>query len=113
VLGIARRRTVTKWIQAAGLSEQFQRVFYHLLKIGRQPLQLFKNMLEQMIDDHRTLLHKSACLRIVLDNSPTKRYGSKVEGAKSHHHLTPGRTDSKICYGYSWVVAVLVITYWF
>jgi len=31
LLAIARRRTVTKWIQAAGLSEQYRNIFYYLV----------------------------------------------------------------------------------
>jgi len=47
----------------------------------------------------------------VLDDSPTKRYGLKIEGAGYHHNPTPGRTKAKICFGHSWVVAALVITH--
>jgi hypothetical protein len=35
---------------AAGLSEQFQRIFYHLTKIGRKYPQLFEKMLEQILE---------------------------------------------------------------
>ncbi|MDR0705345.1 MAG: hypothetical protein LBF88_10205 [Planctomycetaceae bacterium] len=49
LLAIAKRRTITKRIQAAGLSTHFQRAFYHLTNIGRKYPQLFKNMLEQII----------------------------------------------------------------
>jgi hypothetical protein len=75
LLAIAKRRTITKWIQAAGLSNHFQRVFYHLTNIGRKYPQLFENMLEQIINYHRELLQESRFIRIVLDDSPTKRYG--------------------------------------
>jgi hypothetical protein len=30
---------------------------------------------------------------LVIDDSPTKRYGPKVEGADVHHHPTPGPAD--------------------
>ena len=52
----------------------------------------------------------SSKIRIVLDDSPTKRYGKKIEGAGYHHNPTPGRTNAKTCFGHSWVVAVLVVT---
>jgi hypothetical protein len=42
LLAVAKHHTITKWIQIAGLSEQFQRVFYHLTKIGRKYPQLLK-----------------------------------------------------------------------
>ena len=37
----------------------------------------------------------SSKIRLVLDDSPTKRYGRKIEGAGYHHNPTPGRTDAK------------------
>ena len=53
----------------------------------------------------------SSKIRLVLDDSPTKRYGRKIEGAGYHHNPTPGRTNAKTCFGHSWVVAVLVVTH--
>ena len=53
----------------------------------------------------------ASTIRLVLDDSPTKRYGRKIEGAGWHHNPTPGRTNAKICFGHSWVVAVLVVTH--
>jgi hypothetical protein len=53
----------------------------------------------------------SPFIRIVLDDTPTKRYGPKVEGAGYHHNPTPGKTDATLCFGHSWVVATLLITH--
>jgi hypothetical protein len=39
----------------------------------------------------------------VIDDSPTKRYGPKVEGAGFHHNPTPGPAGEKFLYGHSWV----------
>jgi hypothetical protein len=50
-------------------------------------------------------------IRIVLDDTPTKRYGPKIEGAGHHHNPTPGKTDAKLCFGHSWVVATIVIAH--
>ncbi|MGA2031960.1 MAG: hypothetical protein ABSG68_06880, partial [Thermoguttaceae bacterium] len=38
-----------------------------------------------------------------IDDSPTKRYGPKVEGADIHHNPTPGPADQKYLYGHIWV----------
>jgi hypothetical protein len=57
LLAIAQRQTITKWIQTTCLSEQFQRVFYHLTNIGCKYPQLFEKMLEQILEYHRDLLN--------------------------------------------------------
>jgi hypothetical protein len=54
-------------------------------------------------------LHSALCSDI--DDSPTKRYGRKVEDAGYHHNPTPGRTNAKTCFGHSRGVAVLVVTH--
>jgi hypothetical protein len=38
-----------------------------------------------------------------IDDSPTKRYGSEVEGAGIHHNPTPGPDAAKFIYGHVWV----------
>ena len=38
-------------------------------------------------------------LLLVIDDSPTKRYGPKVEGADVHHNPTPGPADQSLLYG--------------
>jgi hypothetical protein len=42
-------------------------------------------------------------LVFALDDTPTKRYGPKVEGAGIHHNPTPGPADQKFLYGHVWV----------
>ena len=111
LLAIARRRTVTKWIQAAGLSEQYRNIFYHMPSIGCKSLELFDEMLQCIIEQLGDVLETATYLRLILDDTPTKRYGSQVEGAGHHHNPTPGKTDAKLCFGHSWVVATLVIAH--
>jgi hypothetical protein len=43
-------------------------------------------------------------LVFAIDDTPTKRYGPKVQGAGIHHNPTPGPAGSKFLYGHSWVV---------
>jgi hypothetical protein len=43
------------------------------------------------------------CLLLALDDTPTKRYGPKVQGAGIHHNPTPGPADQKFLYGHLWV----------
>jgi len=111
LFAVARRRTVTKWLQAAQISDDFRQAFYHIPNIGRKSTILFDEMLDVILEKLGPDITKAACLRIVLDDSPTKRYGKKIEGAGYHHNPTPGRTNAKYCFGHSWVVAVLVVTH--
>ena len=48
-------------------------------------------------------------LLLVLDDSPTKRYGPKVEGADIHHNPTPGPADQPYLYGHVWVTISLAL----
>jgi len=45
----------------------------------------------------------------VIDDSPTKRYGPKVQGADIHHNPTPGPADQKYLYGHIWVTLSLAV----
>jgi len=73
--------------------------------------EMFDAMLELILQQLGFVLATAATIRLVIDDSPTKRYGRKVDGAGWHHNPTPGRTDAKTCFGHSWVVAVLVVTH--
>jgi hypothetical protein len=48
-------------------------------------------------------------LLVVIDDSPTKRYGPKVEGADIHRNPTPGPADQKYLYGHIWVTLSLAL----
>ena len=67
--------------------------------------------MKRILDELGEVIQTAKRIRMVLDDSPTKRYGLKIEGAGYHHNPTPGRTKAKICFGHSWVVAALVITH--
>jgi hypothetical protein len=47
-------------------------------------------------------------LVFALDDTPTKRYGPKVQGAGIHHNPTPGPAGAKFLFGHSWVVLARV-----
>jgi hypothetical protein len=58
-------------------------------------------LLARLIREPRVLL--------AVDDTPTKRYGPKVQGAGIHHNPTPGPADQKFLYGHIWVTVVLVL----
>ena len=111
LLAVAIRRTVTKWLMAAQISDSYQLAFYHMPHIGRKGSALLDENLRIILEQLGDVIETAQSIRLVLDDSPTKRYGYKIEGAGYHHNPTPGRTKAKICFGHSWVVVVLVIAH--
>lgn len=111
LLAVARRRTVTAWLQAAQIEDDFRQAFYHMPNVGRKSRKLFDAMLDEILKKLGPVIATATSIRIVIDDSPTKRYGRKIEGAGHHHNPTPGHTNAKTCFGHSWVVAVLVVTH--
>jgi hypothetical protein len=50
-------------------------------------------------------------LTFALDDTPTERYGPKVQGAGVHHNPTPGPAGGAFVYGHVWVVLGLLATH--
>ena len=111
LLAFHRRRTVTQWIQAAQISDHYRQAFYHMDNIGRKSPELFDEILKIITTQLADIIAKAKTIRLVLDDTPTKRYGRKIEGAGYHYNPTPGKTNATKCFGHSWVVAALVITH--
>jgi hypothetical protein len=108
ILGIvfARgRRTVTTWLRAVGIGDQFGNYYYFLQPVGRKSKELAERLLTLL------LVRVATGKRVVfaIDDSPTKRYGPKVQGAGIHHNPTPGPADQKFLYGHIWVTISLVV----
>ena len=49
LLAVARRRTVTAWLQAAQIEDEFRQAFYHMPNVGRKSRNLFNAMLEEIL----------------------------------------------------------------
>ena len=99
------RRTVTAWLRAQGIATEYDDYYYFLASLGRkiEPLAtaLFLQLLKRLPIGERVLL--------ALDDSPTARYGPKVEGAGLHHNPTSGPDDHKFLYGHVWVTLALIL----
>jgi len=99
------RRTVTTWLRAIGIRDDFADYYYFLAPLGRKAesvaTQLFLLLLRTLPLPQRLLA--------VIDDSPTKRYGPKVEGADIHHNPSRGPADQKYLYGHIWVTLSLAL----
>ena len=105
ILFAVGRRTVSSWLRAAGVSHDFQDYYYFLAPLGRKT----KSVATQLFLLLLRILPLPDRLLMVIDDSPTKRYGPKVEGADIHHNPTPGPADQKYLYGHIWVTLSLAL----
>lgn len=99
------RRTVTSWLRAAGVRDDFQDYYYSLAALGRKSQSVAAQLLGVLL----RVLPLPDRLLLVIDDSPTKRYGPKVEGAAIHRNPTPGPADQKYLYGHIWVTLSLAL----
>lgn len=105
ILFAGGRRTVTAWLRAAGVHDDFTDYYYFLQPLGRKA----KNLAERLFVLLLLRLHVGERVLLAVDDSPTKRYGPKVQGAGIHHNPTPGPADQKFLYGHIWVTISLVL----
>lgn len=99
------RRTVTTWLRAVGITDEFADYYYFLQPVGRKAKMLAQRLLALLL----VRLVTGDRVLFAVDDSPTKRYGPKVQGAGIHHNPTPGPADQKYLYGHIWVTISLVI----
>jgi len=99
------RRTVTSWLRAGGLQEDYRAYYYFLGSLGRKVQFVSSLLLRRVV----SVIAPEGRWLFALDDTPTKRYGPEIEGAGIHHNPTPGPADQKFLYGHVWVTVAWVI----
>src|SRR4029077_410560 len=99
------RRTVTSWLRGAGLVRDRSNYYYFISTLGRKA-EIVAERLLYLLANHLPL---GARVILAIDDSPTPRYGPRVEGAGLHHNPTSGPDDHKFVYGHLWVTLALVV----
>ncbi len=99
------RRTATAWLRAVGIGQGFGNYYYFLQPLGRKSSELAARLLTLLL----VRLETGPRVLLAIDDSPTKRYGPKVQGAGIHHNPTPGPVEQKFLYGHVWVTIALVL----
>jgi hypothetical protein len=100
------RRVVATWLRAGGLSVDYRDYYYFLQSIGRGWQELGRRVLVLVL--RRVLKHLPRVL-LAIDDSPSKRFGPKVQGAGIHHDPTPGPAGDAFCYGHIWVTLAVIV----
>jgi DDE superfamily endonuclease len=86
------RRTVTSWIRAAGLSDQFRSCYTAVAAAGKKAETIAAYLVTAVV---KPLLSGVERLTLALDDTPTQRYRPHVQGASVHHNSTPGPAGSR------------------
>jgi hypothetical protein len=102
------RRTVTRWIGAAGLSAEFRPCYITVSAAGKRAERVAARLVHAVL---KPLLTGTQRLVLAVDDTPTPRYGSQVQGAGVHHNPTPGPAGSPFVFGHVWVVLGLLTTH--
>ena len=103
------RRTVSSWLVAAGVLDDWDRFYDCLVSIGRVTGRVARMLLIMLVKKLRS--GKGGRIVLGIDDSPTKRYGKHVEGAGVHHNPTPGTVGSEWLYGHNWVALAWLETH--
>lgn len=100
------RRVVAAWLRAGGIGDDYRQHYFFLQSVGRRWQELGRRVLLLVL---KVALAGSDRVLLVLDDSPSKRYGPHVEGAGVHHDPTPGPTGSAFCWGHVWVTLAVAV----
>jgi DDE superfamily endonuclease len=102
------RRTVTTWIRAVGLSDQFHSCYTAVAAAGKRADRIARRLLTEVVTP---LAAGSGRLTMALDDTPTRRYGPYVQGAGIHRNPAPGPAGSPHVYGHVFVVLALLVAH--
>jgi DDE superfamily endonuclease len=99
------RRTVTSWIRAAGLSDEYRPCYTTVSAAGERTDLIAAHLAHEVV---KPLVARADRLTLALDDTPTERYGRYVQGAGVHHNPAPGPAGGPFVYGHVWVVLGLL-----
>jgi hypothetical protein len=101
-----KRRTASAWFRAAGIGPDFRRAYDLLGSVGRRVRSL-SAVVVSAID--RVAGPPTGRVAFALDDTVSKRYGPRVEGAGVHRNPTPGPAAQAWVYGHVWVTLARVV----
>lgn len=99
------RRTVSSWLRAGALSKDYQEYYYFLASLGRNVKSLAWALSQSALE----VVGPKERILFAIDDTPSKRYGPRVEGAGIHHNPTPGPAGAEFVYGHLWVTLAWVV----
>lgn len=101
------RRTAASWFRCAGVKDDWDRFYVLLQSIGKDATSLMLPLL--MFIFRKFDPGEEGYWTLLIDDSPTKRFGPCVEAANIHHNPTPSPGDGQWLYGHNWVCLALAL----
>jgi hypothetical protein len=103
------RRTVTAWLHAGGVLDDWDRFYDCLKSLGRVTNVVAKILLIILVKKFAPIAGER--ILFAIDDTPSKRYGKHVEGCGVHHNPTPGPAGSEWLYGHNFVTLAWLQTH--
>jgi len=105
------RKSITSWFRAAGITRQYKAFYYFIGAMGRKTETIATVLFEIMIG---CVYQKQNRVLVAIDDTATKRYGPKVQGAGIHRNPTVTPDGAKFIYGHVWVLLSALVRhkYW-
>jgi len=98
---------ITSWILAGSQDKQYKKVYRFIARIGEQ-VDKIECKLFLWLHESGGLFPIELPIELVIDDSPIKRYGQKVEGAGRMHDPTNPHCRNATCYGHSLVMVGMI-----
>jgi hypothetical protein len=102
------KRTVTRWIRASELAEEFRECYTTIAAAGKRTADIAAQLLCWVV---KPLLIKTPRIVFAIDDTPTERVGPSVQGRGIHHNPTPGPAGSQYLSGHIWVTLAIVLSH--
>lgn len=87
------------------MSAEYRSCYTTVAATGSRPDRIAARLLREVV---KPRVADASRLTFALDDTPTERYGRKVQGAGVHHNPTPGPAGGPFVYGHVWVVLGLL-----
>jgi hypothetical protein len=100
------RKTITSWLRAAGINRCYKAYYYFIGSLAQKTENIATELFEIMI---RKIYKNTNTVLAAIDDSPTSRYGPKVQGAGIHRNPTPTPDGKKFVYGHVWVTLSAIV----
>jgi hypothetical protein len=93
-------KTITSWLRAADINRCYKAYYYFIGSLAQKTENIATQLLEIMI---RRIYKDTNTVLAAIDDSPTSRYGPKVQGAGIHRNPAPTPDGRRFIYGHVWV----------
>jgi DDE superfamily endonuclease len=103
------RRTVSSWLRAACVGDDFRRHYHALHATGRRSRRCCASLLRLLLPWLLRVCGQQRRIVLTIDDTPTRRYGPEIQGAGLHKNPTHGLACHKYFWGHLWVSLAWVI----